>query len=305
MTSRAVTVFDEIENRFLQHIVIYKGLSNNTMINYQRDVQQYVAFVRDQGLEQPCQITKDDVELFLLTLKQKGHSARTIARMIATMHTFYKFLMTEQVIEHNPWEYIKTPKLPQKLPAFLTVDEMALLLGGNQRTAQDRLEQRNRCMIEILYASGLRVSELISLRLEDVSFRGGYVRVQSKGHKDRIVPILVETLDHLAVYIEQDRRLLDVTLVSYVFLNYQGQPMTRQGVWKIIKKRAQVVGITKNISPHVLRHTFATHLLENGADLRSVQELLGHEDIATTQIYTHVNQQKIYELYRKAHPHNT
>ena len=290
--------------QFLQHIIVIKGLATNTMISYEQDIVYYYTFLEEQQIEDFSKVTKNDVEHFLKVYKDGGRSTSSVARMIATMHTFYKFLMSEKLIDYNPWEHIRTPKLPQKLPVYLTVDEMLLLLEGNETLREQPFDMRNRCMVELLYATGMRVSELLRVTIQDISFSSQNIKVMGKGSKERIVPVYESTLDLISDYIDGDRKALDKTGSAYLFLNYEGNPMSRQGFWKITKTRAKIVGIQKNISPHILRHTFATHLLEAGADLRVVQEMLGHEDITTTQIYTHINQQKMYEIYRAAHPHN-
>lgn len=296
--------FTQIKNAFLQHITVFKGLSANTKISYEQDIEQYFSYLQNKQITKLDDVTKTNVDQFIVVYVNTNHSERSLARMIATMHSFYKFLIMEKYVKHNPWEYIKSPKLPQKLPLCLTFEEIALLLQGNDETTKDKLEDRNRSMIELLYATGIRVSELLEIKVDDISFTSGDLRIFGKGNKERIVPVSESTLVLIQRYIAETRSLLDQTLSPYLFLNYTGEKMSRQGFWKIIKKRAKLVGINKEISPHVLRHTFATHLLENGANLRLVQELLGHSDITTTQIYTHLNQKALYEKYDKAHPHN-
>lgn len=296
---------DRLLKDFQQHIIVIKGLSENTMTSYSQDIKLYYDFLYRNSKDVDFdKITRDDIALLLEEQSNAGRGARTVARLIATMHTFYKFLMNEKFVTHNPWEYIKTPKLPEKLPVYLTINEMQRLLFGNEETEKEQFNLRNRAMIELLYATGLRVSELLNLKIQDISFSSFNILVIGKGSKERIVPVYEETLDLISTYIDTTRAGYDVTGTDVLFLNYNGNPMSRQGFWKIVKKRALAVGITKEISPHVLRHTFATHMLDAGADLRIVQELLGHEDISTTQIYTHLNQQRVYDMYRIAHPHN-
>lgn len=296
-------IFADGEQLFLQHITVIKGLSYNTMVSYQHDLQHYFKFFQENNIEKIEEIDKKMVNDFLAYYNENGHGARSVARFIATMHTFYKFLITEKLVESNPWQDVKTPKLPKKLPKYLTIQEIVLLLNGNEKTNNDKFTLRNRAMIELLYATGMRVSELIQVKIEDISFSTASIRIFGKGSKERILPIMEETLIGIQNYLEQERIFFDVENSPYLFLNYNGGMMSRQGFWKLVKKRALLVGVTKEISPHIFRHTFATHLLENGADLRSVQELLGHEDITTTQIYTHLNQKQLYEVYHSAHPH--
>jgi len=296
--------FTKIEHDFLQYLVVVKGLSNNTRINYQQDLQQYFTFLTKREITDITNVTRVVVENFIAEYGGSEYKTSTLARKVATMHTLYKYLIREKIVDTNPWEYVKTPKLAKKLPVYLTVEEMNLLLIGNEQTQKERFNLRNRCMIELLYATGVRVSELINIQITDISFSTDSIRVFGKGNKERYTPVIPATLNLIQNYLDSEYQSLNKTLTPYLFLNYNGEIMTRQGFWKIIKKRAQVVGISKNISPHVLRHTFATHLLENGAHLRAVQELLGHEDISTTQIYTHINQQRIYDTYRNIHPHS-
>jgi len=296
--------FGTLQQAFLQHIIVVKGLANNTKTSYEQDMKHYFAFLTQQHVSNLQCVDKTIVDNFIVSYINNAHSVRSLARMIATMHSFYKFLIVNGYVDNNPWEYIKTPKLPKKLPVFLSIDEVTRLLQGNAITQNDVFELRNRSMIEVLYATGIRVSELLQLKLEDVSFSSEYLRIFGKGGKERLIPAHEHVFRTIHEYLDKTRPTLDQQLSPYLFLNYQGMPMSRQNFWKLIKKRAKIVGISKDISPHVLRHTFATHLLENGADLRLVQELLGHSDITTTQIYTHLNQQKVYEQYYGAHPHN-
>lgn len=294
----------QIKDAFLEHIAIFKGLAKNTKISYEKDILQYYTYLQKQQIFDLKEVTKKDVDTFLVEYTNTKHSARTQARMIATMHSFYKFLIVEGYVPVNIWENIKTPNLPQKLPVYLTVEEVSLLLQGNEKTLQDPLDLRNRCMVGLLYATGIRVSELLAIRLEDIGYQGESIRIFGKGGKERLLPVHEVVLAEIQEYTKGLRLNLDKELSPYLFLNYNGKQMSRQGFWKIIKKRAKLVGITKDISPHVLRHTFATHLIENGANLRLVQELLGHSAITTTQIYTHINQSILYEKYYNAHPHN-
>jgi len=294
-----------MKGAFLQHIVVFKGLSYNTKVSYEQDINQYFAFITTRGIDDLSAVDKTIVDAFIVYyVNNDAHGARSLARLIATMHSFYKFLIVQRYVSHNPWEYIKAPKLPQKLPVFLSIDEVSRLLDGNDTTRGDKFELRNRGMLELLYATGIRVSELLDIKVEDVSFSSGYVRIFGKGRKERLVPVHERVLGTLHEYLDTMRPMFDATNAVYLFLTYQGHKMSRQSFWKLVKKRAKLVGIDKDISPHVLRHTFATHLLENGADLRLVQELLGHSDVSTTQLYTHLNQRKVYEKYHSAHPHN-
>ncbi|GBU10778.1 tyrosine recombinase XerD [Erysipelotrichaceae bacterium] len=296
--------FEKAEFSFLQYIAVIKGLSHNTMMSYRQDIHHYIHFCQhNRGKTNLVTLDLEDVQEFLKFYSSTSHSSRSSARMIATMHTFYRFMMMEKIIIENPWEKIKTPKLPKKIPDFLTIAEVSLLLNGDIQTRKITFDDRNRLMIELLYATGMRVSELLEIKLQDINFVSRTIRVMGKGNKQRIVPILEQTGAEIKNFIATQRVVLDLELCPYLFLNYNGKRMSRQGFWKIVKQRAKLLGLEKNITPHILRHTFATHLLENGADLRIVQELLGHEDIGTTQIYTHINQQKLYATYHQTHPH--
>jgi integrase/recombinase XerD len=296
--------FITLKAAFLQHIVVFKGLAYNTKVSYEQDINQYFAFLTAQGIDDLRHVDKALVDAFIVDYVNGAHASRSLARLIATMHSFYKFLIVQRYVSDNPWAYVKAPKLPQKLPVFLSIDEVRRLLAGNEVTRADKFDLRNRSMIELLYATGIRVSELLDIKVEDVSFSSAYVRIFGKGRKERLVPVHERVLLTLHDYLDTMRPLLDHTNIPYLFLNYRGLRLSRQSFWQLVKKRAKIVGIDKDISPHVLRHTFATHLLENGADLRLVQELLGHSDVSTTQIYTHLNQRKVYERYYNAHPHN-
>ncbi|MGL5042759.1 MAG: site-specific tyrosine recombinase XerD [Culicoidibacterales bacterium] len=296
--------FVEVEELFLQYITVIKGLAKNTVSSYRQDLKQYFSYLEEHKIMEIEDISMAENEAFLVYFSLAGHGPRSVARFIATMHTLYRFLMSEKLVDYNPWESVKTPKLPKKLPEFLTIEEVMKLLAGTAVLNEQANAQRNAIMIELLYATGLRVSELVQLKTTDIGYSAHTINILGKGNKQRIIPVLEQTLNGLFAYCETERQKYDIGSSEALFLNCNGTALSRQAFWKIIKKRAQLVGITKEVSPHILRHTFATHLLENGADLRIVQELLGHSDITTTQIYTHINQQKLFATYRRAHPHN-
>lgn len=288
---------------FLHYIRVEKGLSDNTMQAYQRDLTAYLTYLREhRQLTTLADITREDIVGFMALMKTTGKSARSVARYMASIRSFHHFLLIEQKATNDPTTQIATPKQAQHLPDILHIDEVAALLETPDKTSV--LGLRDAAMLELLYATGLRVSELITLTLSDLHLNMGFIQTLGKGHKERIIP-LGETASHvLTTYLADSRPQL--TREKYkndtVFLNFHGQPMTRQGFWKNLKKLTLKAGISKEITPHTLRHSFATHLLENGADLRSVQELLGHSDIATTQIYTHVTKNRLADVYQQFHP---
>ena len=281
-----------------------KGLSKNTQQSYSYDLQHYFNYLNAKQITDLGTVTKKDADAFVAEFMAKEYKGSSLARLIATMHAFHKFLMVERIITINPWEHITAPKLPKKLPVSLTRAETVALLQGNDFLKAEALDLRNRSIIQMLYDTGMRVSELIHVKINDINFHERVVRIFGKGGKERLNPISMAGIVVIINYIEEMRPILDSDTSPYLFLNQQGKPLTRQGIWKIIKRRAKLVGIQKDISPHVLRHTFATHLLENSANLRLVQDLLGHTDIMTTQMYTHLAAQKIHDKYQEVHPHN-
>ena len=288
-------------DHFLHHLSVEKGVSRNTLEAYARDLQGYAHFLRERGITSPEASSGEDAIGFFRHLRGKGLSARTQARILSTMRGFHKFLVKEGAAEENPLCRLRTPKLTPKLPAVLSTVEVKKLL--QQPDPQQPFGIRDRAMLELLYATGLRVSELIHLSLNEVNLEAGYVRTRGKGSKERIVPLGGAARRALQDYLRGPRSVMARTSVQAIlFLGRGGRGMTRQGFWKILRKHAREAGIAKHITPHTLRHSFATHLLEGGADLRSVQSMLGHVDIATTQVYTHVSREHLKQLHRKYHP---
>lgn len=291
------------EERFLKKYLTYlhveRGLSENTRQAYERDLRQLIIYLKQRGTDiSLCE--GNDLFLFLLNSKENGKAPRTIARLNATLRGFFAFLLDEGLRNDNPSTYLVTPKLNQPLPKVLSEVTMDKLLQSEQETV---LTMRNLAMLEVLYSSGLRVSELIGLRLADVSLDVGYVRCIGKGSKERIVPLGEPAIRNLARYLDGPRTILSGKQKNDVlFLNSHGRPLTRQGVVHILNKWAKDHNLEQRISPHMFRHSFATHLLDHGADLRSVQEMLGHADIATTQIYTHLSRKRLLDVFQKAHP---
>jgi len=294
-------VDNSIDN-FLNYVATEKGLSQNTVNSYAQDLTQFSDFVKKAGVNQVTDLKKEIILEFMNHLKSQNKKPTTISRCITTLRNFFKFLIREKIITIDYSKYFELPHIYKKLPEVLSVNEVDnLLKAPNPETT---LGLRDRAMLELLYASGLRVSELLSVESADLNYEFGYLRVFGKGSKERIVPVGSVALEWCRKYLDEGRaKLIDQAIpTASMFLNKDGHPMTRQGFWKIIKHYALVAGITKKLSPHVIRHSFATHLLENDADLRSVQEMLGHSDISTTQIYTHVSNKTLKDIYRRTHP---
>jgi integrase/recombinase XerD len=286
---------------FIQYLIVEKGLSENTQRAYSGDLGRYLDFLEKEERRTPSEVRSADVAAFMGVLKKQDIGPRSRARCLSAIHMFHKFLQIENYTDSNPASIIEAPHALHTLPHFLDVSEVdALLAACAGPTAED---QRDAAMLELLYATGLRVSELVGLKLREVNLDSGYLITVGKGNKERLVPIGESACIRVKTYLEAVRLALDPPGVSpYLFLSRLGAAMSRQAFWNIIKKRVLLAGIRKNVSPHTLRHSFATHLLENGADLRSVQIMLGHADLATTQIYTHVTRDRLKRLHQEIHP---
>ncbi len=292
----------EVEN-FLTYLTIDRGLSLNTKENYERDLLSYLAFMKEESIVNLSEIKREHIQKYLITLYERGLNTKSVARHLSAIRTFHQYLMIERICQKNPCDLIESPKLSRDLPEILSVAEVERLLESfTEETASDL---RNHAMVELLYASGLRVSELLALKLEDVHLSMQFIKCRGKGNKERIVPIGELAAEVLERYLETARPKLLKKSTDLLFLNRFGDSMSRQGFFKILKKQAQIAGITKSLSPHKLRHSFATHLIENGVDLRLVQEMLGHSDIATTQIYTHMSKEHLKDLFEHTHPRAT
>lgn len=292
---------DTLED-FFHYLQIERGLAENTLTSYRRDLNNYHTYLKQEGhVTSWNTVTRDDMTRFLYTLKDEGKSTATIARMISSLRAFHQFLIRENLTDSDPSLHIETPKKERKLPSVLSTDEVEKLLNIPIDTP---LDIRNKAMFEFIYATGLRVTELVTLKVSDLHLTMGFVRCLGKGSKERIVPLGDVAKQALENYLQNSRHILlkNQTGIDALFLNQHGRPLSRQGFWKILKTVARNAGITKNLTPHMLRHSFATHLLENGADLRAVQEMLGHADISTTQIYTHVTQARLKDIYKEFHP---
>jgi integrase/recombinase XerD len=286
---------------YSNYLAVEKGLSKNTLESYQRDLNKFLIYMKKKKKPQPGDVDRLELNAFIADLKNKGLATSTISRCIASIRSFFNYLLQEGVIENNPANELESPRIEKKLPRVLTTDEIDKLL--DQPRPDNNSGLRDKAMLELLYASGIRVSELVSLNVTDFDPRVGYLRCRGKGMKERIVPIGSVAIENVSEYLRKTRiRMIRNSEERSLFLNHHGSRMTRQGFWKILKKYARQANIQGDITPHTLRHSFATHLLENGADLRSVQEMLGHSDISTTQIYTQVTRKKIKEIYDKAHP---
>lgn len=290
-------MLNEIE-LFCNYLLIDKKYSNNTIESYKRDLVKI-----DNYLNKSINNIKDtDIKKYLEYLTNENESKTSISRNISTLRSFYKFLLIEKVTNYNPMENIDMPKLDKRLPKTLDEEDIDKLLDIK---LIDNYSYRNKAMLELMYATGLRVSELVNLKVHDIDLDMAIVRTMGKGSKERIIPIGDYALYYIKIYLEDYRdSMLKKDYNDYLFLNNHGKQMTRQGFFKILNTIASTNGIKKDFSPHTLRHSFATHLLNHGADLRSIQELLGHSDISTTQIYTHVSNKQLRQNYDEYHPHS-
>ncbi len=287
--------------RFIDHLTVERDLSPNSVDAYQRDLEKFRRFLEFRNLD-TADVKRVDVEAFIASLRMDGLSARSTVRTLSALRTFYRFLRTEGYCEVNPAARVERPSLWKKLPVVLDFFEIEDLLAAPDMTTD--LGIRDRAMLELAYAAGLRVSELLAVRLQDLDTGEALIRVLGKGRKERLVPVGAVALDYIGKYRDAPRRRLlqDETITDVLFLNFRGEPMSRMGFWKIFRKHLITAGIAKKCTPHTLRHSFATHLLEGGADLRAVQEMLGHADISTTQIYTRVDRTYLKDVHRTYHP---
>lgn len=288
--------------KYHTYLKLEKGLSDNSVEAYQQDLQRLLNYMEKHSID-IVRASFDDLQAFVFDTFKDISSVRTQARLIAGIHSFYRFLLYHNYIEQDPSELLETPKKEMHLPETLSLEEIDLMIAQIDMSKSD--SHRNRAIIEILYGSGLRVSELINLRLSDMYLQEGYMRIIGKGSKQRLVPISPVAVEWFEYWL-QDRSALDIKpeAIDIAFLNRYGRQLTRAMIFTIIKTLARKAGIQKTISPHTLRHSFATHLLQNGADLRIIQQLLGHESISTTEIYTHIDIHDLREAVLKYHPEN-
>ncbi len=299
--SSAFDRFLERVDAFLTYALAEEGLAANSVEAYHRDLREFAQFVTARGAASPGEVTHSTITVYLLALRRRALAPATVKRRAAAIRAFYQFLLREELVEHDPTLDLAAPRLPRRLPRVLTVEEVERLLAMPDPKRPEG--SRDRAMLEVMYASGLRVSEVVRLDLGDVDLSMELVRCLGKGNKERLVPMGSHAVTALRAYLRQGRSLLAKgRLTQALFLNRRGMRLTRQGCWKLIRQYGQRAGIKKPLTPHVLRHSFATHLLERGADLRAVQEMLGHASIGTTQVYTHVARNRLREVYARAHP---
>lgn len=295
--------FNDILNEFLFFLSVEKGLSKNTIDSYRSDIVKFLGFCIEENVDGFDKVDKNILEKFLNKLSYEKISATSQARYISSLRSFYSFLLSQEIINNNPVEKIEPPKIRRNLPDFLTIDEVLKILESVP--TETCLGIRDKAILEVLYACGLRVSELINLKQRDIFFDEGFVRIWGKGSKERIVPIGKSALNWIKTYQKKCRPILvanQINSTDILFLNSNGGKLSRMGVWKIIRKYATLVGLEGKVHPHIFRHSFATHLLEGGADIRVVQEMLGHSDISTTQIYTHLTKEYQIEVHKTFHP---
>lgn len=287
-------------SEFISYLHNIKKTSNNTELSYKRDLNKVAQYLDEKGISDVKEITFDELNSYIVYLEENHFAAASISRNVASIKAFFHYLHREGIIEEDISENLKSPKIVKKLPEIMTPDEVVRLL--EQPKGENPKEIRDKAMLELLYATGIRVTELITLKITDVNLQMGFI-ICRDGSKERIIPFGPAAKKAVATYIDKARNAMLADLQSDIlFVNCSGQQMSRQGFWKLIKYYAKKAGITSDITPHTLRHSFAAHLVENGADLRSVQEMLGHSDISTTQIYATMTHNRIREVYAKAHP---
>lgn len=292
---------DVFVDQYLNYLMIEKGLSDRTIESYGSDLARYSVFLQNNLIENIAEADTTVILKYLIDLRKEKLGARSRARHLVTLRGFYKFLAQEKLVSANPTKIIDLPKTGLKLPDVLSAEDIKRIL--EMPDTSRATGARNAAMLELLYAAGLRVSELVNLGSVDINTEACFVRVFGKGSKERVVPIGQYARDKIEFYIRTARpKLLKTSLSRYLFVARAGNPMTRQGFWKLLRKYAREAGIVKKVTPHSVRHSFASHLLEGGADLRAVQVMLGHVDISTTQIYTHVAREHLIKMHKKYHP---
>lgn len=303
MTKGTEMIGQEALAEYIIYLKIERGLSANTVTSYKRDIEKYLTFLTEKKITQLDEVSRFEILDFLQTLRQSGAADNSIIRMVSSLRKFHQYVKRESIVSDDPMQLIDTPKKASTLPKAISPQAVEQLLEAPDTTTP--LGVRDRTILELMYATGLRISELVNLKLSDMHLTMGFIQTMGKGEKERIIPlgeIASQWLDH---YLDGARVYLQdqsAETSEYVFLNSRGKSLSRQGVWKKVKQLALEAGIDQNVTPHTLRHSFATHLLENGADLRMVQELLGHADISTTQIYTHITKTRLKQVYSDYHP---
>lgn len=293
-------VMEALVQKYVIFLERDKRLSLNTLQSYRRDIEQYLTYLKSINLKNISSTNKTTIIAYLLHLQKKGRATSTISRNLASIRSFYQYMSKNKLIDHDPTFELESPKVEKKLPQILSTKEVELLL--DQPKCIDLKGFRDKAMLELLYATGIRVSELISLDISDINMEMGFIKC-NKGSRERMIPIGSIAIAALKEYLEKARELLIQNKdEKALFVNVNGRRLTRQGFWKIIKQYKNQAKINKDITPHTLRHSFAAHLLENGADLRSIQEMLGHSDISSTQVYAQIAKNKIKDIYKKTHP---
>lgn len=288
---------------YMHFLKVERQLATNTLTSYERDLTGYLDFLLAMKIVSMDMVTREAVLLYLQKLNGEGKSSRTVSRHISSIRSFHQFLLREKVTMADPTVHLELPKIEQKLPRVLSMEDVDKLINTPDRSKPQGI--RDHALLEILYGTGMRVSELIDLDLDDIHLSMGFVRVFGKGGKERIVPLGNKAIEACTKYVNEARPSFTSSKQSptdALFVNMRGGRLSRQGCWKLLKGHALKANIQQKLTPHILRHSFATHLIENGADLRAVQEMLGHADISTTQIYTHVSRSRLKEVYVKFHP---
>jgi len=288
-------------DEFINYLSVERGLASNTLLAYRRDLTKYAEFLAQKSIENVNSVVRDHITKFMYDQKQKGLSTNSICRSLAAIKMFHRFLVRERLAKQDPTSLVETPKLWKRVPEVMTVGEIESVIHSAKGPKWQAV--RDRAILELFYASGMRVSELVNLNVDSINFQAGYVRCMGKGRKERIIPVGRMACEAVKKYCEGVREQLAKDRTGTVlFLSRLGKKLSRQSIWKVIKLYARKANIKKEIKPHTLRHSFATHLLERGADLRSVQEMLGHADISTTQIYTHVDRERLKSIHKQHHP---
>ena len=288
-------------DEFMQHILVERGLARNTKDAYERDLLKYTRYLITHRMGQIKKVDRRHITNYLLSLKEKGMASNSISRNLAAVKMFHRYLLRERILEHDITSVIDTPRVWKRIPGYLSMKEVDDLLGAPR--SDKRLERRDKAILEMFYATGMRVSEIANVKIGDINLNMGYIRCFGKGSKERVIPLGRRAIEAIERYRDRDRKeMLSKNDTDTLFISRLGKKMTRLSFWKIIKKYRKRAGIRKDISPHTLRHSFATHLLERGADLRSVQEMLGHTDISTTQIYTAISKDRLKKVHAKFHP---
>lgn len=291
----------EFLEEFINYLSVERGLSGNTLSAYKLDLNKYFKYLNSQNIDSYDKINKNNITAFMLSQKQKEMSVNSVCRNLAAIKSFHRFLVREGLFKSDPTSLIESPKIFKHIPEVLSQQEVDAMIKAS--FSQNWQGIRNNALLELLYASGMRVSEIVNLKIEDLNLEVGFIRCIGKGQKERVVPIGKKAIVALKRYLEKVRtKLAKENSGSFIFLSRLGKKISRQSVWKLIKYYAKKARIKKVIKPHTLRHSFATHLLERGADLRSVQEMLGHSDISTTQIYTHVDKERLKAIHKQFHP---